>query len=126
METFFSSNKSGSSARGYTSCQVCATEFGYVFVVPMEGKSGIKILQAIKNYFKEIGVPLHLIYDQSREQVHGDARLLCNKSGCHVIELKKVIPAANREEISINILKYGCKRYMFDTNSPMVFWCYFN
>ena len=45
METFFSSKKSGSSARGYTSCQVFATEFWYVFVVTMEGNSGIDILQ---------------------------------------------------------------------------------
>ena len=65
METFFLSNKSGSSARGYALCQVFATEFGYVFVVPMEGKSGINISQSIKKHFKEIDVPLHLIYDQS-------------------------------------------------------------
>ena len=97
METFFLSNKSGSSARGYALCQVFATEFGYVFVVPMEGKSGINILQEIKKYFKEIGVPIQLIYNQSRDKVHGDARLLCNKVGCHVIELKKETPAVNRE-----------------------------
>ena len=58
-----------------------ATEFGHVFVVPMEGKRGINIAQAINKYFKEIGVPIHLIYDQAQEQVCGDARLLCNKDG---------------------------------------------
>ena len=92
----------------------------------MEVKIGIKILQEIKKYFKEIGLPLHLLYEQSREQVHGDERLLCNKAGFHVIELKKGTPDANREYISMNILNDGCKRYMFDTNSPMVFWCYFS
>ena len=50
-------------------CQIFATEFGHVFVVPMEGKSGIKIAQVLKQYFKEIGVPLHLICDQAQEQV---------------------------------------------------------
>ena len=50
--------------RGYTSCQIFATEFGHIFVLPMEGKIGINISQAIKKYFKEIGVPLHLICDQ--------------------------------------------------------------
>ena len=65
MDTLFSYKNYGSSVRGYTSCQLFATEFGYVFVVLMEGKSGINISQAIKKHFKEIDVPLHLIYDQS-------------------------------------------------------------
>ena len=73
MDTFFASKKAGPSYRGYTTCQVFATEFGHMFVVPMEGKSGIKIAQTIKRYFKEVGVPLHLICDQAREQVKGDA-----------------------------------------------------
>ena len=51
MNTLFSSKKSGSSARGYTSCQVFAAEFGHVLVVPMEEKIGIKIAQAINKYF---------------------------------------------------------------------------
>ena len=72
-----------------------------------------------------MGVPLN-ICDQSREQLRVDARLICNEAGCHVIELKKGTPDANREYISMNILNDGCKRYMFDTNSPMVFWCYFS
>ena len=41
MDTFFASKKAGPSRLGYTSCQVLATEFGHVFVVPMSGKSGI-------------------------------------------------------------------------------------
>ena len=124
MDTFFSTSKVGPSARGYTTCQVFATEFGHTFVVPMEGKSGIKIAQALKRYFKEIGVPMHLICDQASEQVKGDARLLCNEAGCHVIELEKGTPAANRAERSIKILKDGAKKDMFDSNCPMVFWCY--
>ena len=102
-----------------------ANEFGYVFVVLMEGNSGMKFLRAIKKYFMEIGVPLHLICDQAREDVPVYARLLCNDARCHVIELEKGTPAANRAEISIKILKYGLKRNILDTNSPMVFWCYY-
>ena len=76
MDTFFSSKKSGSSERGYTSCQVFDTEFQHDFVSSMEGKSEIKIAQAIKKYFKEICLSLHLICNQDREQVRGDARLI--------------------------------------------------
>ena len=59
MDTFFASKKTGPSQRDYMLCQVFATEFGHVFVVPMSGKSGIEIAQALKRYFKEIGIPLH-------------------------------------------------------------------
>ena len=124
MDTFFSSKKSGPSYRGFTTCQIFATEFGHVFAVPMEGKSGIKIAQALKRYFKEVGVPSHLICDQAREQVRGDARILCNEAGCHVIELEKGTPAANRAERAIKILKDGVKKDMFEADSPLNLWCY--
>ena len=52
MDTFFSSKKYVTSARGYTSCQLFVTEFGYVFVLSMEVKFRIKISQAINKYFK--------------------------------------------------------------------------
>ena len=65
MDTFLSSNKSGSSAKGYTPCQVFAAEFGHVFLVTMEGKSVINISKAIKKYFKEIDAPLYIICDQA-------------------------------------------------------------
>ena len=110
MDTFFASKKAGPSYQGYTTCQVFATEFRHVFVVPMEGKSRIKKAQALNCYFKEIGVPLHLICDQAREQVQGDARILCNESGCAVIELEKGTLAANRAERTIKILKDGVKQ----------------
>lgn len=73
MDTFFASKKAGLSQQGYTSCQVFAIEFGHIFVVPMSGKSGIEISQALKRYFKEIGVPLHLVCNQAAKQVKGSA-----------------------------------------------------
>ena len=61
IDNFFSYKQSGSSARGYKSCKYFVTEFGNFFIVKMKGKSATKIAQEIKKYFKEIGVPLHLI-----------------------------------------------------------------
>ena len=124
MDTFFASKKSGPSQRGYTSCQVFATEFGHAFVVPMSGKSGIEIAQALKRYFKEIGILLHIICDKAAEQVKGSARLLCNEVGCLVVKLEKGTPASNRAECSIKILKDGAWKDMFDANPPIAFWCY--
>jgi len=57
MDTMFATSKSMKSTRGNDTCQVFATEFGHVFVVPMKGKAGFTISRAIKRYFKEVGVP---------------------------------------------------------------------
>ena len=74
MDTFFAS-KGATSQSNFKSCEVFATEFGHIFPIPIEDKSGKNIALSIKRYFKEIGVPLHLICDQAREQVRGDSRI---------------------------------------------------
>ena len=68
-----------------TKCQIFATGFGHVFVVPMENKTRINISLAIKRYFKEKVIPLNLIYNQEREQVKGDAKILYHDSGCTIV-----------------------------------------
>ena len=123
MDTMFVA-KDAVPLRGFKTCQVFATEFSHVFVVPMENKSGKNISLAIKRYFKEKGVPDHLICDQAREQVQGDAKILCHDSGCTIIELEKGTPSANRAERTIKMLKDGVKKDLFDTDSPLVLWCY--
>jgi len=40
MDTMFASKRIGKSTRGNSTCQVFVTEFGHIFVVLMEGKSG--------------------------------------------------------------------------------------
>ena len=65
MDTFFAS-RGATSQRNFKSCQVFPTEFGHGFPVPIEDKSGKNIALSIKQCFKEIWVPLHLICDQAR------------------------------------------------------------
>ena len=105
LDTMFASSKAAKSLRGFTACQVFATEFGHVFTVLLRDKSGKEVSLAIKRYFKEIGVPHCLICDQAREQVKGDSKILCHDTGCTVIELEKGTPASNRAERAIKTLK---------------------
>jgi len=74
METFFASREA-TSQRNFKSCQVFTTEFGHIFPVPIEDKSGKNIVLSIKRYFKKKAVPLHLICDQAREQVRGNSKI---------------------------------------------------
>ena len=73
MDTFVSSKKSGSSERGYTSVKCLRLILG------MYSKYQWK--ERAESLFKEIGVTLHLIFNQAQEQVLGDAIILCNKEG---------------------------------------------
>ena len=97
MDTMFAA-KDATSLRGFKSCQVFATEFGHIFVVRMENKLGKNISLAIKRYFKEKGVPGHLICNRAREQIQVDSKIICHDSGCTIIELEKGTPATNRAE----------------------------
>ena len=81
MDTMFASAKGRKSLRGYTACQVFATEFGHVFAVLMENKTGNSIAQAVKKYSKSVGVPDKLICDQAREQVSEMAARVIH---CHI------------------------------------------
>ena len=72
----------------------------------------------MKRYFKEVGVPDHFICDQARKQVKGEACILCNEAGCHIVELEKGAPALNRAERAIKILKDRAKNDMFQSNCP--------
>ena len=55
MDTFFAKKKGGKSSRGHTCCQLFVTDKGFVYVVPMRKK--LEVLQAVKQFAKEIGAP---------------------------------------------------------------------
>ena len=124
MDTFFASTRVGPSTRGNTCCQLFATEFGHVFVVPLPSKTGVSITAALKRYFKDVGVPPMMICDAAREQIKGDSRVLCYEAGCQIYELEKGTPAANRAERYIKMVKDDSKKDMGVSHSPMVFWDY--
>jgi hypothetical protein len=66
MDTFFATKKAGKSSGGYACCQLFVTDKGFVYVVPMKSKS--EVLQAVKQFAKEIGAPDAIICDAANEQ----------------------------------------------------------
>ena len=55
--------------------------------IPMVENKGHNVSNAMKIYFKEIGVPPDLIAYGAREQVKGKALRLENQSGFQIVEL---------------------------------------
>jgi hypothetical protein len=65
MDTFYAAKHGGKSSRGRTCCQLFVTDKGFLYVVPMRRKG--EVLQAIKQFAKEIGAPDAFIADMSSE-----------------------------------------------------------
>ena len=119
MDTFLSKIKS---CRGNLVCQVFTTDFGYTHIAPMVDRKSL--VHALKNMFKEIGVPPKIVCDGAREQVQGDANRLCQLSSCPVVELEQGTQQANRAERVVKKTKTEVKSDMKTSGSPGAFWDY--
>jgi len=122
MDTFFATKKKGKSSRGHTCCQLFVTDKGFVYVVPMKRKG--EVLQALKQFAKEIGAPDAIVADMSGEQMSDDVKKFCSEIGTTLRALEEGTPWANKAELYIGLLKEAVRKDMKDSNSPMVFWDY--
>jgi hypothetical protein len=78
MDTFFATKKASKSTRNHTCCQLFVTDNGFVYVVPL--KSKVNVLDAVKQFAKEIGVPDALNFYMSGEQTSQPMRKFATKS----------------------------------------------
>ena len=99
MDTFFATKKGGCSSRGHTCCQLFVTDKGFLYVVPMRRKS--EVLQALKQFAKEIGAPTSIIADMSGEQMSHDVQKFCNNIGTTLRALEEGTPWSNKAELYI-------------------------
>ena len=102
MGTFFATKKKGKSSRGNVCCQLFVTDKGFVYVVPMKAKS--EVLQAVKQFAKEIGAPEAIISDAAREQKSSDLKKFCLSIGTSLRILEKGTPWSNKAELYIGII----------------------
>ena len=122
MDTFFATRKAGKSSRGNTRCQLFVTNKGFVYVVPMKSKS--EVLQALKQFAKEIGAPDAIISNAAREQKSKDLRKFLTEIGSTLRVLEKGTQWANKAKLYIGIMKEACQKDMLTSNSPLAFWDY--
>ena len=79
MDTFFATNKFGKSSLDHTCCKQSVTARGFIYVMPIKSKG--KVLQAIKQFDKEIDAPEALICDVMGDQKSNNVRKLCRGIG---------------------------------------------
>ena len=120
MDTFFATKKRGRSCCGHTCCHFFFTDKGFFYVVPMLWKS--EVLQAIKQFAKEIGAPTSIIADMCSEQMSHGVRKFCNDIGTTLQTLEEGTPWSNKVELYIGLLKEAVKKDMRESNCPMSLW----
>ena len=122
MDTFFATKKGGQLTHGHMCCQLFVMDKGFLYVMPMQRKS--EVLQAIKQFAKEIGVPTSIITDMASEQMSQEVRKFCNNIGTTLWALEEGTPWSNIAELYIGLLKEAVRKDMRESNSPMSLWDY--
>jgi hypothetical protein len=122
MDTFFATKKAGKSSRGHTCCQLFVTDKGFVYVVPMKSKA--EVLQAVKQFAKEIGAPEAIICDMAGEQTSHALKRFCQEIGTTLRVLEEGTPWANKAELYIGLIKEAVRKDMKESDSPLAFWDY--
>jgi hypothetical protein len=123
MDVFFATKKAGKSSRGYTCCQLFVTDKGLIYVVPMKSKA--EVLQAVKQFAKEIGAPGAIICNMAGEQTSHALKNFCQEIGTTLHVLEEGTPLANKAtKLYIGLIKEAVRKDMKDSNCPLAFWDY--
>ena len=83
-----------------------------------------EVLQAIKQFAKEIRAPTLIIADMSGEQMSHDVWKFCNNIGTTLRALEEGTPWSNKAELYIGLLKEAIRKDMRESNSRMILWDY--
>ena len=86
------------------------TDKGYLYVVPMKKRADV--IQAVKKFMKEVGLPDAIIYDGAGEHTSNEMRQLCNDVGTTLRILERGTPWANKAELYIDIIKEAVRKDM--------------
>jgi hypothetical protein len=109
MDMFFATKKAGKSSRGHTCCQLFVTDKGFVYVIPMKSKA--EVLQAVKQFAKEIGAPDAIICDMAGEQTsHALKRFRQDISTSHIARSGRRNPVGKQSQTIHGVDKGGGKK----------------
>ena len=103
-------------------CQLFVTVKGFVYVVPMKGKS--EVLQGVKKFSKDIGVPDAIILDAAGEQTYKTMRKYCSGIGTTLRYLEEGNPWSKKAKIFISLIKESIRKAMKHSDYPLDFWGY--
>ena len=100
--------------------QLFVSDKGFVYIVPMKDKK--EVPKALKDFAKEIGVPVALILDIEGEQMSGKIKKLAGNMDLTLRMLESMTQWANLAELYIGLMKEAVQKDINDFNSPLKFW----
>jgi len=117
---FFAPKKAGKSSQGHTCSQLFVTDKGFVCVVPMKSKA--EVLQAAKQFVKEIGAPEAIICDMAGEQTSPALKRFCQEIGTTSEFLEEGTPWANKAKLCVGLMKEAVRKDVKESDCPLAFW----
>ena len=79
------------------------------------------MLQAVKQFAKEIGAPDVIISDASKAQTNAAVQNFCTNIGTLLQVLEVETPWANKAELYIGIIKEATRKDMKESGAPLIF-----
>ena len=79
------------------------------------------MLQAVKQFAKEIGAPDAIISDASKAQTNAEVRRFFTNIGTLLQVLEVGTPWANKADIYIGIIKGATRKDMKESGAPLIF-----
>jgi hypothetical protein len=122
-DTFFVTGKA-KSTRGFKCCQIFVSDKGFIWIQLMEKIDLSNLMNALKGFCKEVGIPHTLVCDPHATQTARDVRRYLYEVGTTLRVLERGTQWANLAERFIGILKNGVRSDLAETNAPMVLWDY--
>jgi hypothetical protein len=108
-DTFFVTKKA-KSQRDNNCMHLFVSDKGYVYVVPMKSKSDFSF--ALKQFAKEIGVPLALISDPADKQTSKEVKKIARDMDLTLKALEELTQWANLAELYIGLMKESIREDM--------------
>ena len=118
----FEVTKKEKSWRGNQYIQLFVSDTGSMFVYPMKTKT--QIVNAVKAFAKEIGVPTALVLDIEGTQTFKEFNKATKDMNCPLKFLERRKQWANLAEWYIGLLKEAVRKDTKDSDSPVRFWDY--
>ena len=87
-------------------------------------KSRNEVLQAVKQFAKDIGAPYAIICDGDSKQRSHNLKKLLGEIGTTLRLLEEGTPWSNKSELYIGIIKEAVRKDMKISNFPLAFWYY--
>ena len=117
MDTLFAMETSGKPSQGHSFYYLLVTDKVFVYVVAMNLKGDV--LQAIEQFYKEIGTPEAIVCDAAGEKKSNNLRKFCRDIIMNLRVLEEGTLWGNKAELYISLIKEEVRKDTKESDCPI-------